>query len=207
MAAAGLASILVPLASRAQPAPAARKDHVVLPRRAPVKAPPGRIEVVDFFWYSCPHCNAFKVTVETWRQQQRPDVAVRRIPVAFNPAYASQQRLYFSLEAMGMADRLHHAVFNAIHVEGRRLDRDDAVITWATEQPGVDRTRFSETYRSFHVATQVQVANLLVQAYALDGVPAVGVDGRFLVNGVTAGDMTRALAVVDRLVGGLRAQS
>lgn len=207
MAAAGLASMLTLPVARAQSGPLAGLDHAVLSQRAPVKAPAGRFEVVDFFWYSCPHCNAFKSTVEAWRQRQSADVSVRRVPVAFNPAYASQQRLYYSLEALGVADSLHHAVFNAIHIGRQRLDRDDAVIAWAAGQPGVDVARFTETFRSFHVATQVQQANQLVQAYALDGVPALGVGGRFLVNGASAGDMTRALVVVDRLVADLRARS
>jgi thiol-disulfide isomerase/thioredoxin len=106
----------------------AGKDYLPLDKPAPVDAPSGKIEVVEFFWYNCPHCNAFEPTLETWIRRAPKDVVIRRVPVAFSSAYQGQQRLYYALEAMNLVDKVHAKVFQAIHVERkpgshRRLGR------------------------------------------------------------------------------------
>ena len=184
-------------------APEAGVDYLVLDKRVLVEAPAGKIEVVEFFWYNCPHCHAFEPTFDAWSKKVPKDVAVRRVPVAFRDESAPQQRLYYALEAMGLVDKLHAKVFAAIHVEKKELNKGDAIADWVAKQ-GVDKTKFLEQYNSFSVATKASRANQLQNAYKIDGVPALGVAGRYWTDGSMAKSLERALQVVDHLVAGIR---
>ncbi|MEK9803088.1 MAG: thiol:disulfide interchange protein DsbA/DsbL [Curvibacter sp.] len=181
----------------------AGKDYLPLDKPAPVEAPAGRIEVVEFFWYNCPHCNAFEPALEAWIKRAPKDVAVRRIPVAFSSAFQDQQRLYYTLEAMGLVERLHTKVFQAIHVERKRLEKADVIADWVASQ-GVDKAKFMEQFASFSVASKVSRAGQLTAAYKVEGVPAMGVAGRFYTDGTLTRSMDRSLQVVDYLVGEVR---
>jgi thiol:disulfide interchange protein DsbA len=183
--------------------PVAGDDYLVLEKRAAVEAPAGKIEVVEFFWYSCPHCNAFEPTLEAWIKRAPKDVSVRRVPVAFRDDFVPQQRLFYALEALGLLDKLHAKVFVAIHGEKLKLDRIETITDWVVKQ-GVDKTKFTEQYNSFSVATKSTKARQLQDAYKVEGVPALGVAGRFYVDGTLAKSMDRALQVVDFLAGTLR---
>ncbi len=179
------------------------KDYLALDKPAPVEAVAGRIEVVEFFWYNCPHCNAFEPALEAWIKRAPKDVAVRRIPVAFSSAFQDQQRLYYTLEAMGLVDKLHAKVFQAIHVERKRLEKADVMAEWIATQ-GVDKTKFMEQFNSFSVASKVNRAGQLTAAYKVEGVPALGVAGRFYTDATLTRNMDRSLQVVDYLIGEVR---
>ena len=185
-------------------APQAGTDYLMVEQRAAVEAPAGKIEVVEFFWYSCPHCNAFEPTLNAWIKRAPKDVVVRRVPGAFRDDMVPQQRLFFVLEAMGLIDKLHAKVFAAIHVEKLKLDRAELIAEWIAKQ-GVDKTKFMEHYNSFSVATKSQKATQLQNAYRVEGVPALGVAGRFYTDATLAKSMERALQVVEFLVAGVRA--
>jgi len=159
---------------------------------------------VEFFWYSCPHCNAFEPTLEAWVKKLPKDVAFRRVPVAFNDSFAPQQRLYYALEAMGLVDKLHAKVFAAIHAEKLNLSKGEQIVDWIGKQ-GVDKAKFQEQYNSFSVVTKVSRATQLQNAYKVEGVPALGVAGRFYTDGSIARSMERALQVVESLVADVRA--
>lgn len=178
-------------------------DYLVLDKPAAVEAPAGKIEVVEFFWYACPHCNTFEPALEAWVKRLPPDVAFRRAPVAFRNDFVPLQKLYFTLEAMGKVDELHRKAFHAIHVDKQRLNTDDTVIAWGAAQ-GLDKAKFTETFNSFNVATKVRKATQLQDAYKLAGVPAMGVHGRYYTDGTLARSMDRALTVTDQLVAELR---
>lgn len=178
-------------------------DYLPVDPRAPVDAPAGKIEVVEFFGYWCPHCNAFEPTFEAWRQRVAKDVVVRRVPVTFRDDNAPLQRLYFSLEAMGLVDKLHAKVFAAIHVEKKDLSRGDGIVDWIAKQ-GVDKTKFLEQYNSFSVVTKASRAVQLQNAYKIEGVPALGVAGRYWTDGAMAKSLPRSLEVVDFLVARVR---
>jgi protein dithiol oxidoreductase (disulfide-forming) len=178
--------------------------HRELARPAPVETTAPRIEVVDFFWYGCPHCNAFAPLLDPWIERQPADVAVRKVPVSFQPAFGVHQRLYFALEAMGQVKAFHRRVFRAIHHDRVRLNSDASILDWVRGQSGVDGERFSRLYASFGVANKAKQATQLQEAYGVTGVPAMGVAGRFLTDATLAGDMMRALSVVERLVDGVR---
>jgi len=183
--------------------PEAGKEYLPLDKPTGVEASAGKIEVVEFFWYSCPHCNAFEPTLDAWIKRAPKDVVVRRVPVAFQDSFVPQQRLYFVLEAMGLVDKLHTRVFAAIHGEKARLDRPELIADWIAKQ-GVDKTKFMEHYNSFSVATKSRKATELQNAYRVEGVPALGVAGRFYTDGTVAKGMERALQVVEFLVAGVR---
>lgn len=184
-------------------APQAGAEYLPLDKPAAVDAPAGKIEVVEFFWYNCPHCNAFEPVLANWTQRLPKDVAFRRVPVAFASSFAAQQRLYYALEAMGLVDKLHAKVFYAIHVERKRLEKPEAIIDWIGAQ-GVDKAKFSEHFNSFSTASKTNRASQLTAAYKVEGVPAMGVAGRFYTDGTMAKGMEHVLQVVDYLVGEIR---
>jgi protein dithiol oxidoreductase (disulfide-forming) len=197
-------SLLYPPAVQADATrPEAGTDYLVLDPRAPVEAGSGKIEVVEFFWYNCPHCSAFEPLLAGWVKQLPKDVAFRRVPVAFREDFVPQQRLYYALEAMGLVEKLHAKVFAAIHADKRDLSKSAAIAEWVSQQ-GVDMAKFNQQYSSFSVATKASKAAQLQNSYKVEGVPALGVAGRFYVDGTLARSMNNALKVVESLVAGIR---
>ena len=177
--------------------------YKTLKARAPVSAPSGKIEVVEFFWYGCPHCNALEPALETWVGTLAQDVAFRRVPVAFSATHESHQKLFYTLEAMGALDAMHRKIFAAIHVQRQRLDRDADQLAFVTAN-GVDGAKFTSTAKSFSVQTRMRQAKQLSNAYDIEGVPSIGVHGRYLTSGSLAGDNVRSLSVADFLVDKIR---
>ena len=184
--------------------PEAGADYLKLDKPAAVEAPQGKIEVVEFFWYNCPHCNAFEPTLESWIKRLPKDISMRRVPVGFRDDFVPQQRLYYALEAMDLVDKLHAKVFAAIHAEKVQLAKGDAIADWVAKQ-GVDKAKFLERYNDFTIATKASRATQLQNAYRVEGVPALGVAGRFYTDGTLAKNMPRALQIVDFLVAEVRA--
>lgn len=184
-------------------APRAGTDFLVLNRPVPVDAPAGKIEVIEFFGYFCPHCNAFEPVLSAWVKQLPADVVFKRVPVAFAASAAPQQRLYYALEAMGLVEQLHARVFAAIHVERQNLSQVAAITDWVVKQ-GVDRASFTEQFNSFSVTTQATRARQLLTAYQVEGVPALGIAGRYYTDGALARSMDRVLQVVDYLTDQVR---
>ncbi len=178
-------------------------DYLTLDKAATLEAPAGKIEVVEFFWYSCPHCNRFEPQLEAWLKKLPKDVFFRRAPVSFRPDFEPQQKLYYTLEAMGKVDTMQKKVFDAIHVQQQKLTTADDIIAWAGVQ-GLDKAKFAETYNSFPVATKVRKATQLQDQYKVQGVPALGVAGKYYTDGTQAGTMERALVVTDFLVASAR---
>ena len=183
--------------------PKAGSDYLQLDKRAATEAPAGKIEVIEFFWYNCPHCAAFEPRFESWKKSAPADVAIRRVPVSFRDDFLPQQKLYYTLEALGKTDELHAKVFQAIHVERVQLAKDDQIVAWAVKQ-GLDKDKFVEAYNSFGVATNARRATQLQDAYKVGGVPALGIAGRYYVDGTLAGSMERAVQVTEYLLADLR---
>jgi thiol:disulfide interchange protein DsbA len=198
------AALLSPLAHAQARKPVAGKDFHILDAKAPVEAPAGKIEVVEFFWYSCPHCNIFEPALANWVKALPKDMAFKRSHVAFNDGFVPQQRLFLALEAMGMLEKLHVKVFNAIHSEKVNLAKGDAITDWVVKQ-GVDKAKFLEQYNSFSVSTKATRSTQLQNAYRVEGVPALGIAGRFYTDGSMAGSMERALQVAEYLIAEVRA--
>ena len=195
------ASTLAPTVLAQGAVPKAGKDYVKLDKPVASDAPEGKVEVIEFFWYSCGHCNEFEPVFANWlKSGASKNVAARRVPVAFNASFMPQQKLYYALEGMGKVDELHARVFRAIHVERQKLATDAAVMEWMAKQPGVDQAKFKEIYNSFTVSNQVRRATQLQEAYGVEGVPSMGVAGRYYTDGTHAGSMPAVLNVVNYLV-------
>ena len=175
------------------------KDYITLERPVATEAGNGKIEVLEFFWYSCPHCNQFEPAFEQWAKNAAKDVVVRRVPVAFRDDFVPQQRLYYTLEAMNLVEKMHIRVFTAIHGEKQMLNSDAAVLAWAEKQ-GIDKAKFEQAYKSFGVATKAKRAVQLQNDFKIEGVPSLGVAGRYYIDGTLAGSMPRALQVADALI-------
>jgi thiol:disulfide interchange protein DsbA len=202
--------------ARAQPkAPVEGVHYVRLEQRAPT-ATPGKIEVVEFFWYECPYCNAFEPALEGWSQRLPADVTLRRVPVWFRDVpFAAQQRLFYTLETLGLS-ALHRKAFDAIHTQRARLRTPEDMAAFALRN-GADPIRFMTAFGSPEVQAQAQQARQLAEAYKIDAVPAMGVQGRFYTNGnlanaglppqVPTASNARLLAVVDALVTRVRRDS
>lgn len=190
-------------ASAQAKSPQAGTDYLVVEKPAGVEAPAGKIEVVEFFWYSCSHCNAFEPALEGWIKRAPKDVVVRRVPVAFQDNFVPQQRLFYTLEAMGLLNKLHAKVFAAIHGEKQNLTKADAIVDWVAKQ-GVDKAKFEEQFNSFSVATKATRGTQLQNAYRVEGVPSLGVAGRFYTDSTLTKNMDRALQVVEFLAGLVR---
>ncbi len=179
--------------------PQAGVDFIKLDKPAPVEALAGKIEVVEFFWYSCGHCNAFEPVLSSWAKALPKDVAFKRLPIAFRDDFVPQQKLFFALEAMGLVDKLHPRVFAAIHGDKQNLSSAEAITAWVVKQ-GVDKAKFLEQFNSFSTSTKAKRARQLQDAYQIEGVPAMGVAGRYYTDGSFAKSMDRALLVSDFLV-------
>jgi thiol:disulfide interchange protein DsbA len=164
---------------------------------APVDAPPGKIEVVEFFWYGCPHCAALEALLPAWLGRLPADVVFRKVHVPWQ--IRAHQQLYFTLEAMAKAEALNGAVFKALHVDRIKLDQPEAIADWVVKQ-GLDRKAFLETYRSFGVRSKMLRATQLAAAYRIEGVPAFGVGGRWLTAPSMVGSNPEALKVVELLI-------
>jgi thiol:disulfide interchange protein DsbA len=197
---AAAASLALPHAAMAQNEPVEGKHYLKLSVPIAVSTPPGKFEVIQFFWYGCPHCAALEPALEIWAQRLPADVVFVRVPVAFSAdPFVAHQRIFYALEAMGLLDAMHKKVFYAIHHDRMRLGQPEEISAFMAKN-GVDPTKFMEAFNSFGTAAHLRQANKLVDAYKVDGVPAFGVQGRFYTSGTLAGDNERALLVVDYLV-------
>jgi thiol:disulfide interchange protein DsbA len=198
--AAGATSLLAAAPALAQGAFAEGREYNLLKDPVPVPGG-GKVEVIEFFGYWCPHCAAFEPTLEAWAHKLPSDVNFRRMPVAFSPTQESYQRLYFALEAMGPAalNAVHGKVFVAMHQNRQRLDKD-AEITALAQANGVDGAKLLDAMKSFSVATKVAQARQAMQAYKIDGVPTVAVQGRFITSVGQAGTHERTVQVMDALI-------
>ena len=173
-------------------------DFMRLSKPAPVESPASQVEVVEFFAYSCIHCFNFEPVFNEWVKRKPAHVNVRRMPVAFNQNFVPMQRLYFTLEAMGLVDKLHEKVFKAIHEERLPLTTAPAILAWVEKQ-GVNRDQFTGIFNGA-AAKLGEKAIGLQDAYQVEGTPALGVAGRFYVGG----QGPRTLLVADTLIAEVR---
>ncbi len=167
---------------------------------------PGKIEVLEFFSYGCPHCGDLNPLIHPWAQNLPDDVAFRRVPVSFGrAAWANLGRLYFSLEATGDLQRLDQPVFDALHKQRIKLYTEPAILDWLAKQ-GVDTKAFAEIFNSFDVQTQMSRSDYLVKRYRIDAVPRLTVAGRYQVVGHAVQSLPELLTITDQLVALARAE-
>ena len=200
LAGAGLGLATAGLA-RAQGGPVEGQHYVRLSTPAPVAlpTPAKKVEVVEFFWYGCPHCFNLEPLLESWAKRLPADVAFRQVPVGFSVPHQLHQKLYYALEEVGALPALHRRVFSALHQQNLRLNNEADIVAFVGAN-GVDAAAFTAAFKSFGVATKANRAKQLSEAYKIDGVPALGVQGRFYTSASLAGSHERALAVTDFLI-------
>jgi thiol:disulfide interchange protein DsbA len=199
------ALILFFAAGLAQAQPVAGVEYRVLATAQPTDVP-GKIEAVEFFWYGCPHCYTFEPVLAPWLKKLPKDVHFRRVPAMFNEEYAQGARAYYALEAIGEETRLHKALFDAVHTGARLRVADEGALTEWLGKQGVDTKKFAAAYRSFTVEGKLKRAAQLTQAYKIDGVPTMAVNGRYVVNTEKITSFEHLLAITDYLVGQARKQ-
>lgn len=174
------------------------RDFVRL--QTPVAVPSGgKIDVIEFFWYGCPHCNAFEPMLDAWAKRLPADVAFRRVPVSFTAMHETHAKIFYALEATEQLEAMHRKVFAALHVQRQRLDKEADIVAFVTRSGG-DGAKFAEAFKSFGVATKVRQGKQLSEAYKIDGVPSLGIHGRWFTSGSLAGSSERALAAADMLI-------
>lgn len=179
-------------------APVEGKDFVRLP--TPVAVPAGgKIDVIEFFSYGCPHCFDFEPALEAWVKRLPPDVAFRRVAAAFNAPFEHYAKLHYALEQNGLDAALGRRVFAAIHVQRLSLGKDADVIAFVQANGG-DGAKVLEAMKSFGVATRVRQSKQMFDAYKVDGVPTLGIHGRWFTSPSLAGGKDQALAVADELI-------
>jgi len=197
----GLLSLTANAARAQAPVPKAGTDYLVLDKRAPVDAPAGKVEVIEFFSYNCPHCNDFEPALEAWLKTAPKEMAFRRVPVPFvGNDVEAKQRFYYALEALGKVDEYQLKVFHAIHAQRQNVNGVANILAWA-EKNGLDGAKFKEAFTSFGVASKARRASQLTDAYKVAGVPALAIAGRWYVDGELAGTMAKALQITNYLIG------
>jgi protein dithiol oxidoreductase (disulfide-forming) len=172
----------------------------------PTQVAPGQVEVLEFFWYACPHCFAIDPMVDKWRKTKPAYISFSRVHVMWNEGHRALARLYYTLESMGKLDQIHTAVFKEIHVNGNPLVAEsgneaetERIQTAFVMKFGISESDFKKAYHSFAVETALQRADQLVQRYRIDGVPTFVVNGKFIADVRSAGDPERLLSLVSDL--------
>jgi thiol:disulfide interchange protein DsbA len=196
------ASLFGMTAQAAEPIEAG-KQYVELSSAVPVSEP-GKIEVVEMFWYGCPHCYAFEPTINPWAEKLPADVHFVRIPAMFGGPWDAHGQLFLTLQSMGVENKVHSAVFNAIQKEHKKLITPDEMAEFVATQ-GVDKDKFLATFNSFAIKGQIAAAKELAKKYEITGVPTLIVNGKYRFDLGSAGGPEQTLQVADQLIAKERA--
>jgi len=165
----------------------------------PTESAAGKVEVLEFFWYGCPHCYTLEPSIETWTKKLPADVQFRRVPAVFNERWGHDAAIFYTFEALGVLNKLHRPLFDAIHRDRLRTEDQQALTQWL-QKNGVDSNRFYDTLKSFGVQTKVRRAAQLSVAYRIDGTPAMAVQGRYSVSAEQGRSHQGMIETVDYLV-------
>ncbi len=175
------------------------KDYESIVPAQPIDDRDGRVEVVELFWYGCPHCHRFEPYIERWVKRNKGRVHFVRLPAILRNGWALHARAYYAAEALGVVDKIHKPLFDAIHNQHRKLDDEDSLARFFASQ-GVDEQAFRRAFESFGVDSQVRRAKQMTRRYRAMGTPAVVVDGKYLTDPGMARGFPRLIKVIDYLV-------
>lgn len=199
------AAFLMFFAITVQAAPQAGFEYLQTQQAIPGEDP-AKVEVIELFWYGCPHCYHLEPRLAVWTKNLPKDVVFKRVPGIARPDWTPGGKAYYTLEALGLVDKLHVPLFDAIHKHKSLRPNDEAgLIDWITRQSGLDRKKVQETYGSFAVNTKVSRAMQVFRASGATGVPALVIDGQYLTSSTLAGGNDQALKVADYLIQQARA--
>lgn len=174
-------------------------QYQVLQPPVPSRAPEGQVEVVELFWYSCPHCYHLEPYLQDWLTNKPEAAYFVRVPGMLNRNWVIQARAFYAAEQLGVLEKTHVAFFKAVHEQRRRLNDEDSLAQFYAEH-GVDEQKFRDAFNSFEVHTLLRQAARLNREYQITGVPAMVVAGKYLVTTSMAGGHPEMLKVVDYLV-------
>ncbi len=201
-----VALFLVPVACSAEQAPAKPADsykagehYTELATPVPTETPPGQVEIIEFFLYTCPHCYHFEPAINPWSEKLPGHVAFRRVPANFGPKAPLYARAHYTAETLGVLDKVLALLFRAIHEQRRTVDNEAALAKVFQEAAGVDEKTFKETFSSFAVDNKVRRSDALSRAYAITGVPALTVAGKYVVSPRSSGSFEDMLKIADAL--------
>ncbi len=162
-------------------------------------ADPTKIEVIEFFWYGCPHCFRFDPYLEEWLKNKPAEVVFKRQPVIFGPNWAPQARAYFTAEVLGVVDKIHKDFFTAMHVDKKPMASEEELAEFFAAH-SVDRQAFKNAWQSFAVDMKMRQAETIGADYGITGVPALAVNGKYVITGQTAKTYARMIEVLQNLV-------
>jgi thiol:disulfide interchange protein DsbA len=199
LASGAAASLLASAGARAEGATLLEgRDYTKVEPPQPTSSP-GKIEVLEFFSYACPHCSAFEPTLVAWARGLPGDVVLKRVPVPFLLNADNFAHTYYALETLGLVDKMQAKIFAAVHVDHLRLDKPEDIAAVVAKNGG-DAAKFLAAFKSFSVATSVARSKKMTADYNVDGVPTLAVQGHFLTSPEKAGGAPQALGVVDALI-------
>ncbi len=174
------------------------KDYTVLASSQPTQDNT-KIEVLEFFWYGCPHCYSLHPHLKTWLMNKPSDVDFRYVPAIFRPNWVAAAKIFYAIEAIGMTDALHDKIYDAIHRDKIDLNNEAVLFDWIEKQ-GVDRKKFENAYNSFTVQNQVARSTQMSRQYQLTGVPALVVNGKYLTSGKMGGTPQDTIKTLEMLI-------
>jgi len=174
------------------------KDYIIVPDPEEPRSG-GRVEVLVFFWYGCPHCYHMQPHLRQWLERKPADVDFSYVPAFITGTWAAEMRLFYTLEVLGELERLHGAVFTAFHGEKTDLHSEQVLFNWVAAK-GIDAKRFANTFDSVSVGRRVTAAAKLTRRYKVLGVPTVVVGGRYMTSGKYTGSVQATVAAIDELV-------
>jgi thiol:disulfide interchange protein DsbA len=160
----------------------------------------GKVEVLEFFWYGCPHCHDFDPDLQAWVKRQGKDVVFKRVPIAFRDDFLPHSQIFYAFEELGKGDAYTSKVMNAIHVQRKQLLKESEIEDWIATQQGIDAKAFMTAFKSFGVITKAKAANQKGSSFRIDGVPTVAIQGKYMTSPSIAGTRAKALETMDFLV-------
>ena len=182
----------------------AGKEYTVLANPVAVMAD-GKVHVEEAFWYGCPHCFHLEDSIEPWKKTLASDVSFEGVPAMFGKAWVVHAQLYYVADVLGVLDQVHEPIFKAIHIHKKRLLDKDEQREFLMEKAGVSAADFDKAYESFTVKTRMKQGDQRIRAFQISGVPALIVQGKYVITASTAGSQDDMLKVADFLIAKERA--
>ena len=166
---------------------------------------PAKIEVMEIFWYGCPHCYHMEAPLSAWVKKLPTDVVFKRLPGLPNPSWAPMAKTFYAMETLGVLEKLHTPLFEAIHKQKTLNPTDEkAAIEWVTKQSGLDKLKVEQAFKSFAINTSLNRAALTFRNSGATGVPSLVVDGKYITSGTSAGGNEQAIKVADYIIDNVR---
>ena len=195
-----LAALILLFSANVMAAPQAGEEYRATAQALPTEQS-GKIEVLELFWYGCPHCYHLEPQLAAWVKKLPQDVYFKRVPGLPQPAWAPMAKAYYAMEQLGVLEKLHGKLFEAIHKQrALRPDDEAAVIDWITKQGGLDRKKVEAAFNSFSMNTKLMKAAQIFRASGATGVPALIIDGKYVSSSTMAGGNSQVLQVADYLI-------